>query len=112
MVSSRVESKFVGAAAGDKDMLETYLEQVVKNVSKAEYSGLRVNDEFWVKKRYFTQEGAVEKEEFRYLFLITVPKKSIDDAIKGGFNKAPKPKTAEEKAAVDRVKDAFGEGMD
>lgn len=112
MVSNRVESKFVGAAAGDKDMLETYMEQVVKNVSQAQFSGLRVNDEFWVKKRYFMQDGSVDKEEYRYLFLITVPRKSIDDAVRNGFDKAPKPKTEEEKAAVDRVKDAWGEGLE
>jgi len=111
MVSVRVESKFVGAAAGDKDMLETYMENVVKTVSKANFSGLRVNDEFWVKKRYFNQDGSVDKEEYRYLFLITVPRKAIDDAVKNGFD-AVKPETKEEKAAVDRVKDAWGTGLD
>ncbi len=111
MVSTRVEAKFVGAAAGDKDMLETYMENVVKSVSKASFSGMRVNDEFWVKKRYFTQDGSVDREEYRYLFLITVPRKSIDDAIKNGFD-AVKPVTKEETAAVDRVKEAWGEGLD
>jgi len=111
MVSTRVESKFVGAAAGDKDMLETYMENVVKTVSKANYSGLRVNDEFWVKKRYFNQDGSVDKEEYRYLFLITVPKKAVDDAVKNGFDSV-KPVTKEETAAVDRVKNAWGDGLD
>lgn len=111
MVSTRVEAKFVGAAAGDKDMLETYMENVVKTVSKANFSGMRVNDEFWVKKRYFTQDGSVDKEEYRYLFLITVPRKAIDDAVKNGFD-SNKPVTKEETAAVDRVKSAWGEGLD
>ncbi|MBN2738480.1 MAG: hypothetical protein JXR70_15980 [Spirochaetales bacterium] len=111
MISNRVQSKFVGAAAGDSDMLETYMESVVKSVSQAEFSGVRINDEFWIKKRYFDQEGNVDYEEYRYLFLITVPKKDINDAIERAFD-GTKPKTEEEKSAMDRVKDAFGEGLD
>lgn len=111
MVSNRVQSKFVGAAAGDKDMLETYMEQVVKSVSEAEFSGLRTNDEFWVKKRYFDQDGNVEKEEYRYLFLITVPRKAIGDAVKRALDETV-PETEEERTAMDRVKDSWGEGLD
>ena len=37
MVSTRVEDKFVGAAAGDRNSLETYLEEVVKSVSEAQF---------------------------------------------------------------------------
>jgi hypothetical protein len=111
MISVRVNSKFVGAAAGDKDMLETYMEQVVKSVSKAEFSGFRVNDEFWILKQYFNTDGSVQKEEYRYLFLITVPRKAVDDAIKRAFD-GTKTETPEEKTAVDRVKEAFGTGLD
>ena len=110
MIYTRVKSKFVGALAGDVDMVETYMEQVVKNVSEAEYSGLRVDDEFWIKKRYFDQDGNVEKEEYRYLFLMTVPRKAINDAIARAMDTTP-PETKEEKAAVDRVKDAWGDGL-
>lgn len=110
MVSNRVKSKFVGAAAGDANMLETYMEQVVKTVSEAEFSGMRINDEFWVKKRYFLDDGSVEKEEYRYLFLITVPRKAINDAIKRAFDEAV-PETAEERSAMDRVKDAWGDDL-
>lgn len=111
MVSNRVQSKFVGAAAGDADMLETYMESVVKSVSQAEFSGVRTNDEFWVRKRYFDQQGNVDYEEYRYLFLITVPRKAIDDAIERSLD-GTKPKTEEEVSAMDRVKDAWGEGLD
>jgi hypothetical protein len=106
MVSNRVKSKFVGAAAGDADMLETYMEQVVKSVSEAEFSGLRTNDDFWVRKRYFNQDGTIEKEEYRYLFLLTVPRKSINDAIAMAMD-GVKPDSAEEVTAMDRVKESW-----
>jgi len=110
MVSNRVKSKFVGALAGDTNMVETYMEQVVKSVAAAEFSGLRVVEEFWVKKRYFTQTGDVDKEEYRYLFLMTVPRKAINDAIQKAFD-GTKPTTEEEKSAVNRVKDNWGDSL-
>jgi len=109
MVSSRVESKFAGAAVGDKNMLETYMEQVVKNVSAATFSRVVIEDEFWIKKQN-KKNGDIE---FRYLFLVTVPKSEIDAAIERAFgdvNKT-KPKTEEEKVARERVKEAFNEGF-
>jgi len=110
MVATRVKSKFVGALAGDANMVETYMEKVVKTVSQAEFSGMRVVEDFWVKKRYFTNTGEVEKEEYRYLFLITVPRQSINDAINRALD-GNKPETKEEITAVDRVKEAWGEGI-
>jgi hypothetical protein len=110
MVSNRVKSKFVGALAGDIDMVETYMEQVVKSVAEAEFSGLRVNEDFWVKKRYYNSDGEVESEEYRYLFLITVPRKAINDAIKRAFDETT-PETEEERSAIDRVKDSWGDDL-
>ena len=46
-VSVRVQDKFVGAAAGDIDKLETYMEDVVKSVSEAQYSGARIVKQYW-----------------------------------------------------------------
>ena len=110
MVATRVESKFAGAAVGDKDMLETYMEQVVKSLSVAEFSRVVIEDEFWIKKQS-KKSGEVE---YRYLFLVTVPKSEIEAAIERVFGDAEskvKPKTEEETAARDRVKEAFKEGF-
>ena len=41
MVSTRVMNKFAGAQVGDKDMVETYMEEVAKVLALAEYSGAR-----------------------------------------------------------------------
>ena len=110
MVATRVESKFAGAAVGDKDMLETYMEQVVKSLSVAEFSRVVIEDEFWI-KRQSKKSGDIE---FRYLFLVTVPKSEIESAIERVFGDSAakvKPKTEEETAARDRVKEAFKEGF-
>lgn len=109
MVATRVQNKFAGAAIGDKDMLETYMEQVVKTSSEASFSNVAINDEFWIKRQNKTN-GEIE---FRYLFLVTVPKGQIEAAIERAFGDANKvePKTEEEDKARDRVKEAFSEGF-
>ncbi len=106
MVANRVESRFAGAAVGDKNMVETYMENVVKSVSAATFSRVVIEDEFWIKKQS-KQTGEVE---YRYLFLVTVPRSEIDEAIRRIFSNADeanKPKTEEEKVARQRVKDIF-----
>ena len=106
MVANRVESRFAGAAVGDKDMVETYMENVVKSVSAATFSRVVIEDEFWIKKQS-KKSGEVE---FRYLFLVTVPRAEIDEAIRRIFSDADnanKPKTEEEKVARERVREIF-----
>jgi hypothetical protein len=109
IVSTRVEDKFTGAAAGDRNALETYMEQVVKSVAAAQYSGARVEDDFWIKR----QRVSDKSEDYRYLFLVTVPRRQIDDAIARALknaDQAAKP-TPDKQTAIDRVKEAFDKGL-
>lgn len=110
-IKTKVKSKFVGAAAGDQNFVETYMEQVVKSVSEGEFSGLREEEKFWIRKRYFDQDGNVDHEEYRYLFLFTIPKKELSDAIKRAYDGAT-PATEEEKSAKDRVLEAWGDDLE
>jgi hypothetical protein len=109
LVSTRVEDKFVGAAAGDRNELETYLEEVVKSVSEAQYSGARVEQDFWVKRRKLSDNT----EDYRYLFLVTVPRQQIDAAIQRALDEAEEARnpSPNKQTAIDRVKAAFDEGL-
>jgi hypothetical protein len=103
-VSTRVMNKFVGAQVGDKDMVESYMENVTKSLAQAQFSGARKRDDYWVKKR----EG--EETYFTYLLLVTAPRDLIDDAIDQALSaesERSKPKTEEEKVARDRVQALF-----
>ena len=110
MVSTRVQSKFAGAAVGDKDELETYMEQVVKTVSEAQYSGVRVEDKYWVLKQNKTNTS---QKEYRYLLLMTVPKTEIQNAIQRALDGAAKnvAKTPEKERAINNVKNLMDEGL-
>lgn len=114
-VSTRVQSKFAGAAAGDKDALETYMEAVVKSMSNASYSGARKKAEYWWQIRKSTPAGALE-DTYEYHLLVVVPKDVLDKQIQMALAEAGtsvKPKNEEEKTARDRVKKAFDDtGLD
>jgi hypothetical protein len=114
MVSTRVMNKFAGAQVGDKDMVETYMEEVAKVLALAEYAGARKKADFWVHLQTFTDEGQKDQQVYRYLLLYTVPREQIDAAIQRALDaqsQKAKPKTEEEQTARDRVKELFSEGL-
>jgi len=114
MVSTRVMNKFVGAQIGDKDMVETYMEEVAKILAVAEYAGARQKADFWVYQQYYDDAGKPTDKVYRYLLLYTVPREQIDAAIQRALDAQSgkaKPKTEEEQTARDRVKELFNEGM-
>jgi len=114
MVSTRVMNKFVGAQIGDKDMVETYMEEVAKILAVAEYAGARQKADFWVYQQYYSDDGKPTDKVYRYLLLYTVPREQIDAAIQRSLDAQSgkaKPKTEEEQSARDRVKELFSDGM-
>lgn len=114
MVSTRVQDKFVGAAAGDKDKLETYLEEVVKSVSDEQYSGARKAADYWWQIQKAAVDGSLN-QVYEYYLLFAVPKDQIDQAIKRALADADgkaKPKSEDEQTARDRVKAVMQQGLD
>jgi len=85
------------------------MEQVVKTMSSAQYSGAKRKASYWAKIRETDPKGTVS-EYFEYYLLVTIPKDVLDAQIKkalDGADTATKPKTEEEKVARDRVKKAL-----
>jgi hypothetical protein len=97
MVSTRVMNKFAGAQVGDKDMVETYMEEVAKILAVAEYAN-----------------GKPTEKIYTYFLFYTVPREQIDAAIQRSLDaqsNKDKPKTEEEQVARDRVKELFSDGL-
>jgi len=114
MVSTRVMNKFAGAQVGDKDMVETYMEEVAKILAVAEYSGARKKDDFWIYRQFYDDNGNPTKKEYTYYMLYTVPEEQIDAAIQRSLDaqtNKEKAKTEEEQVARDRVKELFSDGL-
>lgn len=109
-VATRVKNKFVGAEVGDKDKLETYMENVTKTLSEVTITGLRQVDNYWL-----LQQRGREPAYYRVVALYIVPKTEVDAAIARSLE-AEANRTAaassEEQTARDRVKEIFAKGMD
>ena len=113
-VRNRVQTKFAGAAVGDMDLVENYMEQVVLTFSDAEFSGYRPVDDYWMQMRYYTPDGAVDEDAYSYYVLYTIPRPTLDRMIRNALDDAARrnqPASEEEQTARDRVKEAFENGL-
>ena len=113
MVKTRVESKAAAAAAGDKDKIDGYLEDIVKTVTDTRLAGFKKESDYWVQMRYFDAEGKPVGDDFTYLVLYSISKKTLDRLINDALNGADetKPKTEEEKTVRERVREALKKGI-
>jgi hypothetical protein len=109
-VQNRVETRFAGAAAGDLDMVETYMEQVVASFSDSQFSGYRAARDYWVKMRYF--DGAEPEDAYTYVVLYTIPRDTLDRMVQDALDAAAgDAETEEEQTVRERVKEAFERGL-
>jgi hypothetical protein len=115
MVTTRVEAKFVGAAAGSPDAAYgRYFEDVVKTLGTASFSGARKENDYWLLKRYFRSDGrTVDREVYDFYVLVTIDKAILERQIDEVLNRTRDDPalTREQATAVDRVREAFYEGF-
>lgn len=109
MVSQRIRDVSAAAAAGNKNAVETYLEEVVRSVSATELHGFKKEADYWIQQRYFTPDGDVEGDFYTVLILYSIPRKTLDKLITDAINGIEKPKTEEEIRARDLVHKALRE---
>jgi hypothetical protein len=114
MVSTRVQAKFAGAAAGSPDAeYGRYFEDVVKSVGEASFSGARKENDYWLFKRYFSANRKTVDQTYDFYVLVTIDKPILEQQINNVLNgvRVDQPLTREQETAVDRVKEAFYEGF-
>ncbi|WP_028972539.1 hypothetical protein [Spirochaeta cellobiosiphila] len=108
MIDTRVRAKFSGAAVGDLDDIEAYMEKVVTSLSEASISGLKKEGDYWVLRRYFTPEGDVDEDAYTYVYLYSIQKDLLDEQIQDamdGVEAEPETKVR----AKDLVQEALNE---
>lgn len=110
-VQNRVQTRFAGAAAGDLDMVESYMEQVVATFSDQQFSGYRAARDYWVRMRYFDTDGQVEEDAYTYVVLYTIPQTTLDRMVQDALDGADTQLTEEQATVRDRVKEAFEQGL-
>ncbi len=111
-VENRVQTRFAGAAAGDMDLVENYMEQVVASVSDATVSGYRRARDYWVRMRYFDSDGDVDEDAYTYVVLYTIPQDTLNRMVQDALDRNDGSVESEEERTVrDRVKEAFERGL-
>lgn len=109
MVSQRIKDNSAAAAAGDKNSVEGYMEQIVRSFSKTELNGFKKESDYWIQQRYFTPDGEVEGDFYTVVILYSIPRKTLDKLIMDAINGVEKPKTEEELKVRDLVNKALTE---
>ncbi|MBU0936326.1 MAG: hypothetical protein KKC64_11955 [Spirochaetes bacterium] len=112
-METRVRDTFAGAQVGDKDMIETYMERVVKSVSEASFNGFLMEDETWAYMQEFTTEGEPDRRVYRVYQLWTINKEALERQLQEILDgaEALEPKTPEKERAIEAVQNAFYEGF-
>lgn len=110
-INQRVQAKFVGAEVGDRNLMEAYMENVVKSLSDAQIAGLRTQS-FWTKVRVTDPNGNV-RDVYRVRTLATVPRQTLDTLIRRALDgtERERPLTEGQRAARARVRQAIEEGF-
>lgn len=110
-INQRVQAKFVGAEVGDRNLMEAYMENVVKTLADAQIAGLRTQN-FWTKVRVTSPEGQV-KDVYRVRTMATIPRQTLDTLIKRALDgtERERPLTEGQRAARARVRQAIEEGF-
>ncbi len=110
-INQRVQAKFVGAEVGDRNLMEAYMENVVKTLADAQIAGLRTQN-FWTKVRVTSPDGQV-KDVYRVRTLATIPRQTLDTLIKRALDgtERERPLTEGQRAARARVRQAIEEGF-
>ena len=111
LVSDRIQARLTRVAVSFPDQdYGAFFEVAVKASSDAVYRGAVKEADFWIKKRYFKENGvAVDREAYDFLILVSIDKtllKSQIDAILNNTEVAIPP-TQDQIAGVNRIKAVF-----
>jgi len=117
----RIENRMIsGATLYPDDEYGAFFETFIKAVIDADYSGARIEDSFWVKRRIQTtaagtdpDENPVFEERYDFLILISVDKTVMQNQIRAAMDsiKVSRYYTREQIAAINRIKQNFFEGF-
>jgi hypothetical protein len=113
LVSSRVQARFAGAAAGSpEESYGRYFEDAVKTSSDASYTGAQRESDFWLLRRYFEEDGkTVKREVYDFYVLISIDRPLLERRLKEileGIRPEPRP-ARDQAAAVERIRENFFE---
>jgi len=111
LAAVRIEARFSAAVPYPDEEYGAFYEALIRAASDASWTGATKKDDFWVRKRYPSNETEGEQENWEFLVLVTIEKSRFSSQLGKIFeniNPIPPP-DQNQIVAINRVKEQFFE---
>ena len=111
LAAARIEARFSASVPYPDEEYGPFYEGLIRAASDAPWTGAVMKEDFWIRKKYLSNETEGEQENWEFLVLVTIDKSSFSSQLKTVFEKInPTPPPGENQiAAANRVKEQFFE---
>jgi hypothetical protein len=114
LAAARITARFSRGVANPDLFYGRYFEGLIRAASDAVYRGAVREDDFWIKRRFFEEDGfTVNREVYDFFILITIDRALFAAQITDILDsvKPPARLTRDQNAQINRVKERFFEGF-
>jgi hypothetical protein len=115
LTASRIMERFSKAAGGyPDDEYGAFFEAVVKKSFDTFYEGAVKEDDFWLLKQYYDEDGiTVNRELYTFLILVSIDQDLLESQINALFDtlRPEPPPSGDQTAAINRIKGVFFDGF-
>jgi len=111
LAAARIEARFSASAPYPDEEYGAFYEALIRAASDASWAGAVIKEDFWIRKKYLSNETGSEEENWEFLVLVTIEKPRFSSQLETVFEKInPIPPPDEKQtAAANRVKEQFFE---
>jgi hypothetical protein len=114
LAAVRVEERLAGAAAlYPDDEYGEFFETMVKRASDAAYDGVRREDSYWLRRRFYAEDEDAERELYDFFILVSIDREVLTVRV-GNMLDNPKgirTPTRDQAAAIGRIRENFFDGF-
>jgi hypothetical protein len=109
MIALRAEARMTGDTLYPDDEYGEYFERFIKAIADSIFPGISINSVFWIRRRYYAEDGTVSRETFEFFVLISMTRSLLQREILGIMEKIQTsvPPTREQSGAIHNLKNTF-----
>jgi hypothetical protein len=109
LVAARVQARFTEESVTFPDQdFGVFFEDAVKGAFDGTYTGAVRDSDFWVRRRYFEEDGVtVDRDVYEFFILVTIDKAALRSQLDALLGAIPLRGSKEQVANITRVRTAF-----
>jgi hypothetical protein len=113
LAAVRIEARFSGGVPYPDEVYGAFYETLIRAASDAHWTGMIIEDDFWIRRKFMQSEDESEREDWEFFVLVSIDRTVFTSQLNTIFEKLnPRPPPTEGQiAAAGRVKDRFFEGF-